>query len=302
MIVAVVGSGGKTSLIKKLAAQYRGEGKTVLVTTTTHMFIEADTLLTDDADEIIQLLRKNGYAMAGIPEGVKIKALSRKTFDAVSACADVVLVEADGSKQLPLKYPNSNEPVIPGKTDEIIVVCGLNAIGRKAKDVCHRLELVKACLGIDDDSVIAPAQIQKLVTDGYLKPLRAAYPNVKITVRPRHDGSLYQRAIAALMECGQDVALLREEWFCPQTQEPGMLCILTQKHGSALGEAGSMMFVGKDRVLGSIGGGEPESLAIRQAREHLSFAEREFALCNKGENGQDMICGGLAKVLFIPVS
>ena len=36
MIIAVVGSGGKTTLIKKLAAQHRSEGKTVFVTTTTH--------------------------------------------------------------------------------------------------------------------------------------------------------------------------------------------------------------------------------------------------------------------------
>ena len=46
MIIAVVGSGGKTTLIKKLASQYRAEGKTVLVTTSTHMFIEEGTLLT----------------------------------------------------------------------------------------------------------------------------------------------------------------------------------------------------------------------------------------------------------------
>ena len=71
MIVAVVGSGGKTTLIKKLAEQYRAEGKTVLVTTTTHMFIEADTLLTDDADTILRALREKSYAMAGIPAGIK---------------------------------------------------------------------------------------------------------------------------------------------------------------------------------------------------------------------------------------
>ena len=117
MIVAVVGSGGKTTLIKKLASQYRSEGKTVFVTTTTHMFIEGDTLLTDDAERILQVLKKNGYVMAGIPEGEKIKALSRETYEAVCAHADVVLVEADGSKHMPLKYPNDSEPVIPENTD-----------------------------------------------------------------------------------------------------------------------------------------------------------------------------------------
>ena len=54
MILCVVGSGGKTTLIKTLAKQYREEKKTVFVTTSTHMFIEEDTLLTDDAELIIQ--------------------------------------------------------------------------------------------------------------------------------------------------------------------------------------------------------------------------------------------------------
>ena len=200
MIISVVGSGGKTTLIKQLSSRYRSEGKTVLVTTTTHMFIEEDTLLTDAAEKIIGVLQETGYAMAGIPEGEKIKALSRETFDTVCACADVVLVEADGSKRLPLKYPNASEPVIPENTDEILVVCGLNAIGQKAKDVCHRLELVKACLGIEEDTVISAEHVQKLVTEGYLKPLRQKYPDKTILLVPRQDGSPYQKAVASRLQ------------------------------------------------------------------------------------------------------
>lgn len=462
MIISVVGSGGKTTLIKKLAAQYRSEGKTVLVTTTTHMFIEENTLLTDDADAIIGVLQETGYAMAGIPDGQKIKALSKGTFDSLCAFADVILVEADGSKCLPLKYPNATEPVIPENTDEIIVVCGLTAIGQKAKDVCHRLELVKKCLGIDDGTVITPAHVQKLVTDGYLPPLRKAYPNAKINMRPRHDGSLYQRTIASLLQNGQDVSLIRKEWFCPQptlficggghvakevaalaahldfpvtvlddradlanrerfptaerviydsydnlknymeadacyvvvtpdhkadlqcvstilpTQyrylgmigskgkvaatfenlrkagfaedqistihapiglpigavtpaeiafsilgqiiqeknrhhaasadkallnvtEAGMLCVITEKHGSAPRGAGSMMFVGKDSILGTVGGGEPEHRIIQYARENPNFSVQEYALNRSAANGLDMICGGTIKVAFIPI-
>lgn len=462
MIICVVGSGGKTTLIQKLAAQYRSQGKTVLVTTSTHMFIQEDTLLTDDADTIVHALKEKGYAMAGIPEGAKIKALSRETFDAVSSFADVVLVEADGSKHLPLKYPNATEPVIPENTDEILVVCGLNAIGQPAKDVCHRLELVKACLGIEDETVITPAHVQTLVTEGYLKPLKKKNPEKQISLIPRHDGSLYQRTITSLLQNGQDVSMIRKEWFCPQpklficggghvakevaalaahldfsvtvvddradlanrerfptaervicdsydnlkdylepdacyvvvtpdhkadlqcvstilptpyrylgmigsrkkvaatfenlrlagfseeqiqsifapiglpisavtpaeiafsilgqiiheknkshaasadrtlleAKEPGMLCVITEKQGSAPRGVGSMMFVGKDTVLGSIGGGEPEYLAICHAREHRQFSIRELVLNNRNANGLDMICGGTIKVAFIPV-
>ena len=463
MIISVVGSGGKTTLIKKLAGEYRQAGKRVFVTTSTHMFAEDDTLLTDDADAIIDRLEKTGYAMAGIPEGKKIKALCRETYEAVCAASDVVLVEADGSKGLPLKYPNATEPVIPHNTDEIIVVCGLNAIGRQAKAVCHRLELVKECLGIEDDTEITAFHVQKLVQEGYLKPLGAAHPRAKITCKPRHDGSLYQRAVASLLEKGQDVSLIRREWFCPQpslficggghvarevaamaalldlsvtvmddredlanrerfptarrvicdsydnlhryleddvcyvvvtpdhkadlqcvstilptryrylgmigsrkkvdatvknllhagfTQaqidsifapiglsigavtpaeiavsilgqiiqeknryhhasvdkallemtEPGMLCVITEKTGSAPRGVGSMMFVGKDRVLGTIGGGEPEYLAIEHARLISDFDHLEYTLNRAASSGLDMICGGTIKVAFIPVN
>ena len=462
MTIAVVGSGGKTTLIKNMAAQYRAQGKTVLITPSTHMFVEEDTLLTDDASSIIRALEETGFVMAGIPDGLKLKALSKKTFEAVRNHADVVLVEADGSRMLPLKYPNATEPVIPENTDDIYVVCGLNAIGQKAKDVCHRLELVKDCLGIDDEEIITPTHIQKLVTEGYLKPLREKYPDKKITLVPRHDGTLYQRVIAALLRQEADVSVIREEWFCPQPTlvlcggghvsrevaafahrldlsvtvidersdavarerfptakrlvcdsyenldsylepdacyvvvtpdhkadlqcvktilptryrylgmigsrkkvastienlsnagfsqeqissifapvglpigavtpaeialsilaqiiqeknkthassadkallemtEPGMLCVITEKHGSAPRGVGSMMFVGEDKVLGSIGGGEPEYLAIRHAKEYRSVATRRYVLNNRGANGLDMICGGTIQVMFIPV-
>jgi xanthine dehydrogenase accessory factor len=62
-----------------------------------------------------------------------------------------------------------------------------------------------------------------------------------------------------------------------------------------------MMFVGKDKVLGSIGGGEPEYLAICQAKEHPGCCLRKYTLNNTAANGLDMICGGNITVLFIPV-
>ena len=184
MIVAVVGSGGKTTLIKKLAEQYRAEGKSVLVTTTTHMFIEADTLLTDDADTILRALREKGYAMAGIPAGIKFRALSPETFRTVSNHADVVLVEADGSKHKPLKFPNATEPVIPQHTDEIIVVWGPHSLGRPAREVCHRLDLVLECLGIDGDTPITRRHVARMLERGYLLPLAQRYPHAKIVVYP----------------------------------------------------------------------------------------------------------------------
>ena len=65
MIKAVVGSGGKTTLIRKYVRMYRQKGYKVFVTTSTHMFRDKDTLVTDDASEIIRELERNRYVMAG---------------------------------------------------------------------------------------------------------------------------------------------------------------------------------------------------------------------------------------------
>lgn len=184
MILAFVGSGGKTTLLKKMAAEYRARGKNVFVTTTTHMFIEEDTLLTDDADTIIRTLQDTGYAMAGIPEGIKIRALSKQTYERVCGHADVVLVEADGSRHMPLKYPGKGEPVIPPNADEILVVWGPHGLGKPAREACHRPELAVQCLGIREETVITREHVRKLIREGYLLPLQKQYPHRKITVYP----------------------------------------------------------------------------------------------------------------------
>ena len=216
MIQAVVGSGGKTTLIHRLASEARARGEKVLVTTTTHMKIEPDTLLTGEAGPILQALEEHGYAMAGVQEGEKIRALPPQVYQEVCAAADLVLVEADGSRGLPLKFPGEQEPVIPDNADEILVVCGLAGLGRPAREVCHRLDRVTACLGITEDTAITPAHVQRLVTEGYLKPLRQRYPDKKVVLMPRADGSLYQRAVASLLALEQDVSVLEPAWFIPQ--------------------------------------------------------------------------------------
>lgn len=199
MIYAVVGSGGKTSLVHRMAEEYRKEGKKVFVTTSTHMAIEPDTLLTDDAEKIIREMEEKGYVMAGLPEGKRIHELSPETYERVCQHADVVLVEADGSNRLPVKYPNSTEPVIYDNVQEILVVCAPHAIGKRLGNVAFRKDLVLACLQVSEDEKVTAAHIQKLVREGYMKNLGAKYPDKKIRICPTHLDTPEQRKIAEML-------------------------------------------------------------------------------------------------------
>lgn len=201
MIRAFVGAGGKTTLIHKQAVQFRAEGKRVFVTTSTHMFMEPDTVLSDDPEVILGELNRTGYVMAGIPEGEKIRSLSPGTYKKVCAHADVVLIEADGSNRKPIKFPNSTEPVLYDNVEEIVVVCGLQALGSPLMEAAHRPELVKACLGAEDDTLITLEHIAKLVCEGYLRPLQKEYRNV--WVYPTGGTEAQKNELLALVDAGR---------------------------------------------------------------------------------------------------
>ena len=203
MIVAVVGSGGKTTYIRQQAKKYLARGKRVLVTTTTHMYAEKDTLFTNDATEICACLEKTGYCMAGQraeivrendgwnqvspsenagidKEPEKICALSQEVFARAAQAADIVLVEADGSKRKPVKFPARHEPVIPAGTDVVVIIMGFFAVGQTISRACHRPEQVCRCLGADPEHRLTGANLEQLVEEGYRKPLEQKYPGVKI--------------------------------------------------------------------------------------------------------------------------
>lgn len=199
-IIAVVGSGGKTSLVHRMADDYRKQGKKVFVTTSTHMAIEPDTLLTDDPGAIIQEMEETGYVMAGLPEGKRIHELSQATYEKVCEAADVVLVEADGSNRLPIKFPNATEPVIYNNIQEIFIVCAPHAIGKPLNEVAFRKNLVLECLQLSEEEAegmpVKASHIQRLVREGYLKNLGSKYPDKKLRICPAHLDTPEQREIA----------------------------------------------------------------------------------------------------------
>jgi molybdenum cofactor cytidylyltransferase len=153
---ALVGSGGKTTALFRLA---RALPPPVMVAATAHLHI--DQVRQADAHYIcatpaeVARLPENppGVTLVTGPlEGDRTMgirpdtAAALKSFSASRALP--LLIEADGSRRLPLKAPSDHEPPIPGFVDMVVVVAGLSGIGRPLTgDTVFRPEIFRRLSG-----------------------------------------------------------------------------------------------------------------------------------------------------------
>lgn len=148
-VISFVGAGGKTTLITSLAEEYRKSGRKVFVTTTTHMLEpKGMTLVTRYAPKKTQnLLNQNKIVWAArLDDNGKIKVPTDRLLQSLYTYRVPILAEADGSKRLPCKAPAEYEPVILDRTDIVIGVLGMDAIGQPISTACHRPEQVMKLL------------------------------------------------------------------------------------------------------------------------------------------------------------
>lgn len=200
MVTAVVGAGGKTTLIRELSALYRAQGKRVLVTASTHMFREPSTLVDAQAAQIVAALQTEGFAMAGsaAPEG-KIGPLPPDLYAAACAAADEVLVEADGARGHLVKLPRAGEPVIFDNVTDIVLVINLKAEGLPLCEAAHHPEQVAAALGTAQDAPLTPALLGRL-TALYRAHLRSHWPDKRLRLHLNYRSD--QQALAAALMGG----------------------------------------------------------------------------------------------------
>ena len=166
-VTALIGGGGKTTLMYTLAEELRHRG-TVVVTTSTHIQRPEQYPVLTAADDVAAALAEHGAVCVASesPEGkLCAPALS---FEALAALADFVLVEADGSKRLPLKAHAPHEPVIPPNARRIIYVVGADGFGRPIRQVCHRPERYAALCGASENDIVTPMlEAAVLHAEGY---------------------------------------------------------------------------------------------------------------------------------------
>lgn len=182
LILSFAGGGGKTSYIRRLAWEGRERGLKVLVMTTTHMAEpEHFAVFKRDLEMVRSMLEKESIAVAGRPvKDGKIAFWDKDFYKQAAALADIVLIEADGSKRLPVKVPGENEPVIPENSSVIICIYGLGAIGKQSDSCCFRLNQSEALLKLKDEEknghwIMTEEKMAYLMREGYLKPLRKVF-------------------------------------------------------------------------------------------------------------------------------
>lgn len=189
-VAALNGAGGKTSLIRCLAWEAVERGLKVLVTTTTHM-AEPSRLgvFSGRPEDVKAMLERESAAVAGRRTGNgKIAFADWGFYEAVCPFADLVLVESDGSRRLPLKVPGPGEPVVPHNADMILCVSGLTALGKPAGETCLRLEAAHGIMrehGRRDYMEggqwdLRPEDMACLMRYGYLEPMRNMYGGARV--------------------------------------------------------------------------------------------------------------------------
>jgi molybdenum cofactor cytidylyltransferase len=173
--IAFVGGGGKTTAMFRLAQ----EMAPAIVTTSTHIrawqadkadrhFIWEDgfpmpdiegqlgngiTLLTGNLDK-----EKERYLNLTPPQLDKLLQLSNYH--------DLpLLIEADGSRQKPIKAPADHEPAIPSFVDLVVVVAGLSGIGKPLNEYgVHRPQIFSLLSGLQEGEIVTPMALARVLT------------------------------------------------------------------------------------------------------------------------------------------
>ena len=182
-ITAIIGSGGKSTLLKTLGLELMRAGDRVLLCTTTHMFPVAgvpwdgSSRRLDAAPwkpgalhvpgctcEACAGMNRGSICQAGVldPETGKLSAPA-EPLNELARRFDYVLAEADGSKRLPLKAHAAWEPVIPAATANVVWIVGALGLGKPINEAVHRPELFCERCGCELTDIATPERVAQVL-------------------------------------------------------------------------------------------------------------------------------------------
>lgn len=167
--VSLVGGGGKSTLLLRLARERQARGLRTVVTTTTRILRaqgEAAGPVAGDLSALEAALARSLTACAALPapEPGKLAPPPQALLDRALELAGLVVAEADGAHGRPVKAPAGHEPCLLPRSAAVVAVAGLSALGRPLAEVCHRPELAARLLGVPRDALLTPEGLARLLT------------------------------------------------------------------------------------------------------------------------------------------
>lgn len=170
--VAFAGAGGKTSALFQLA---RDLPPPVITSASTHLHVDqvrlADSHWQITTPAQLPALESNltGVTLfTGPLEKDRAAGLNSATMARLGEeCASrnlPLLIEADGSRQRPLKAPGDREPVIPMFSNQVVVVAGLAGLGKPLTgQFVHRPEIFSSLSGLEPGESITLDAMARLL-------------------------------------------------------------------------------------------------------------------------------------------
>ena len=180
-VVAFAGAGGKSGAILQIATELAEAGMTVLTVPTTKMSVgEAEavgSLVTaEDADELrtkVKISFSEGHSRvaagsAMISKG-RVGGVEPGLVSDLAPLADVLLVEADGSRGRPIKGTAAHEPALPDASTLVIAVANVDALGSPVdEERVHRPAVFSELTGVGAGQSITARSFALALVEGSL--------------------------------------------------------------------------------------------------------------------------------------
>ena len=180
-VVAFVGAGGKSSAILSVACKLAEAAMTFLTAPTTKMLVsEAEklgTLVTsEDTGQLrtkVEQTLSDGASGVVVGSGLlsknRVGGVEPGSITSLAPLADVVLIEADGSRRRPIKGTADHEPVLPDAATFVVAVGNIRAFGAPVtEENVHRPELFSKLTGIGAGQSITARAFARALAEGSL--------------------------------------------------------------------------------------------------------------------------------------
>ena len=136
----------------------------MVLATSTHMLPPSNMSLLDGVERLDTALARDGIAAVGAFDATTGKVAEPPCgIDVLAAHADYVLVEADGSRCLPLKAHAAWEPVIPAHTSLTVLVVGASGFDLPIVEAVHRPEVFCTLTGAKLEASATPELVARAI-------------------------------------------------------------------------------------------------------------------------------------------